>query len=48
MNQQSSSNKLHKTMRLPDWLIKKVEEQAKKENRSFNNMIETMLSKAVQ
>jgi len=40
--------KEHKTMRLPVDLIKKIKAQAKKENRSFNNMIEQLLTKAVE
>jgi len=39
--------KQHKTMRLDKKLIKKIDDLAKRENRSFNNMVETLLSKAV-
>lgn len=37
----------HMTMRLSPKLVLKIEELAKKENRSFNNMVETLLEKAV-
>lgn len=40
--------KQHKTMRLKRDLVKKIEEMAEKENRSFNNMVETLLTKAVK
>ena len=39
--------KQHKTMRLPKALIEKIQKKAKEENRSFNNMIEQLLEKAV-
>lgn len=39
--------KQHKTMRLKSDLVKKIQKMAEKENRSFNNMIETLLEKAV-
>lgn len=34
-------------MRLDKELIKKINDLAKRENRSFNNMVETLLSRAV-
>ncbi len=39
--------KKHKTMRLPEPLIEKIKKKAEKENRSFNNMVEQLLEKAV-
>lgn len=40
--------KKSKTMRLNEKLIKRVEERAKKENRSFTNMVEVLLEKSVK
>jgi predicted HicB family RNase H-like nuclease len=39
--------KKHKTMRLPQELIKEIEKMAKKQNRSFNNMVEVLLLNGV-
>ena len=39
--------KKHQTMRLPQELIKEIEKMAKKQNRSFNNMVEVLLLNGV-
>lgn len=36
-----------KTMRLDQAVIKKLEDMAERENRNFNNMVETILIKAL-
>lgn len=36
-----------KSVRLTEGLIEKIEEMAKQENRNFNNMVETILKKAI-
>jgi len=40
--------KIHKSVRLDDELIKKIEALAAKDNRNFNNMVEVLLEKAVK
>jgi len=40
--------KSHKTMRLDDDLIMKIQELAKTERRSFGNMVEVLLCKAMK
>lgn len=41
------TEKQHKTMRLDKKLVDKINKLAERENRSFNNMVETLLAKAV-
>ena len=40
--------KINKTLRLEDDLIKKIEKLATKEKRTFTNMVEVILDKAVK
>lgn len=40
--------KQHKTMRLKKELIEKIKSMAKKENRSFNNMVEQLLEESLK
>lgn len=40
--------KVMKSMRIKKSLVEAVAEQAKKENRSWNNMVETLLEEAIQ
>lgn len=40
-------DKITRTLRFKSWLVTKIEELADKENRTFNNMVETILEKAV-
>ena len=43
-----AQTKTHKSLRLDDDLIKKIEVLAAKDNRNFNNMVEVLLEKAVK
>jgi len=40
--------KINKTLRLEEDLVKKIQEVANKENRTFTNMVEELLKKAVK
>lgn len=39
--------KQHKTMRIKKDLIERIKKTAEKENRNFNNMVETLLERAL-
>ena len=46
MKTNASPTKL-KSVRLNESLIKEIEKMAKNENRNFNNMVETILKRAI-
>lgn len=48
MNREKKPNSRQKSIRLSFNLIENIEKMAKEENRTFNNMVETILIQATQ